>query len=142
MRRVVSGQFELNVPARKAIGFFTPEGEKDWIQGWSPTYPAGEPSETPGTVFTTDVAGVDTKWLIHGIDRRGCTAAYSRITPGQHAGTVQVSCDDASDGGCVVSVTYDMSLLPGSDPTGLDAFGDAPFEAMLTEWSEAVSHIL
>jgi len=142
MRRVVSGQFELNLPAEKAIGLFTPEGEKDWVPGWSPTYPAGEPSETPGTVFTTDVAGVDTIWLIQGIDRGGCTALYSRVTPGHHAGTVQVSCDDTSDGGCVVSVTYDMSLLPGSDPGGLDAYDDAPFEEMMNEWSGAVSRNL
>lgn len=142
MKRVVSGQFELNLPAKKAIGLFTPEGEKGWVPGWSPTYPAGEPSETPGTVFITDVGGVDTVWLIQWIDRSGCTVAYSRVTPGRHAGSVQVSCDDAANSGCVVSVTYDMSLLPGSDPTGLDAYDDAPFEAMMNEWSEAVGHNL
>ena len=81
MRRLVSGQFELNVPAKKAIWFFTPEGEKAWVPGWNPVYPGSEPSETSGTVFTTDVGGVDTIWLIQTIDRGGCTAAYSRVTP-------------------------------------------------------------
>ena len=93
MRRVVSGHFELTVPAKEAIGFFTPEGEKDWVPGWNPTYPAGEPSEKPGTVFITDVGGMHTIWLIQEIDRSGCTAGYSRVTPNHHAGTVKISCD-------------------------------------------------
>jgi hypothetical protein len=142
MRRLVSGQFELNVPAKKAIWFFTPEGEKAWVPGWNPVYPGSEPSETSGTVFTTDVGGVDTIWLIQTIDRGGCTAAYSRVTPGHHAGTVRVSCVDSSEGGCLVTVTYDVSLLPGSDPTGLDAYDDDSFKAMMNEWEEAVANSL
>jgi hypothetical protein len=142
MRRVVSGQFELNLPAHEAIRFFTPEEERRWVPGWSPTYPAGEPSETPGTVFTTEAGGGVTVWLIQLIDTNGCTAEYSRVTPGRHAGTVRVRCDDASYGGCVVSVTYDMSLLPGSDPTALDPYKDDAFEAMMSQWSEAIRHNL
>ena len=60
MRRVVSGQFGLGVSAKKAISFFTPEGEKEWVTRWTPIYPGGEASETPGTVFTTDAGNVDT----------------------------------------------------------------------------------
>ena len=41
-----------------------------------------------------------------------------------------------------MSVTYDMSLLPGTGPTGLEAYDDAPFEAMMNEWFEAVGHNL
>lgn len=142
VRRVVSGQFELGVPAGRAIGFFTPEGEKEWVPGWSPTYPAGEPSESPGTVFTTNADGVETIWLIQGIDRGGCSARYARVTPGHHAGTVHVSCEDLSDRGCVVSVSYDMSLLPGADTTGRDAYDDASFAAMMNDWSDAIGRSL
>lgn len=138
MRRRVSGRFDLEIPAKKAIGFFTPEGEREWVPGWNPIYPEGEPSAAPGTVFTTDVDDVYTIWLILSIDTSGCTSAFARVTPGRHAGTVSVSCDDTQDGGCAVSVTYDMSLLPGSDPAGLDGYDDASFEAMMSEWSAAV----
>ena len=138
----MSGQFELNVPAKKAIGLFTPEGERGWVPGWSPVYPGGEPSESPGTVFTTDAGGVDTIWLVQMIDRTECFAAYSRVTPGRHAGTVQVSCDNDPMGGCVVSVAYDMSLLPGSNPTLLDAYDDASFQEMMNEWAEGVATAL
>jgi hypothetical protein len=139
MRRVQSGHFEVDLPAQEAIALFTPEGEKGWVPGWNPTYPVGEPSETPGTVFTTDVDGQETIWLVQIIDTNEGRVAYSRVTPGNHAGTVQVSCEDAPDGGCVVSVTYDMSLLPGGASTELDAYDDGPFETMINDWSRAIA---
>jgi hypothetical protein len=142
MRRTISGEFDLAVSAAEAIEFFTPEGERGWVPGWNPVYPSGESSETPGTVFTTDAGGVDTIWVVLNIDRDGCYSAYSRVTPGHHAGTVQVQCEDRPEGGCVVSVTYDMSLLPGADPTGLDAYDDESFTAMMRHWFEAVSRNL
>lgn len=142
MRRVASGQFELHLPAREAIGLFTPEGERGWAPGWDPNYPAGEVATTAGTVFTTDAHGMETIWLIQNVDTAECKVAYSRVTPGHHAGTVRVDCKDASHGGCVVSVSYDMSSLPGSDPTGLDAYDEASFAAMLNHWSHAINHSL
>ena len=141
MRRTVSGRFDLEVPAREAIELFTPEGERAWAPGWNPTYAAGEPSETPGTVFVTDHGGVETIWMIQTIDTDECTAAYSRVTPTRHAGTVGVTCDDVALGGCVVSVTYDMSLLPGADPKALDPYDDRPFDAMMAHWSDAIRNI-
>ena len=142
MRRVVSGEFELKSSAADAIGLFTPEGERAWGPGWNPIYPSGEVSESSGTVFTTDVGGVVTIWLIQMIDRDECSAAYLRVTPGHHAGTVKVDCGDGADGNCVVSVTYDMSLLPGSDPAALDAYNDVSFQSTMNDWATRASQAL
>ncbi len=139
MRRAATGSFELNLQAQEAISLFTPEGERGWAPGWNPTYPAGEPSETPGTVFTTDHGGTETIWLIHTIDTDDRAVAYSRVTPGQDAGTVRVTCEDNPQGGCTVSVTYDMSLLPGGNPAELERFSDQAFEAMMSHWSQAIA---
>jgi hypothetical protein len=117
LRSQTSGQFRLPVSATEAIDFFTPEGERSWAPGWDPTYPAREVSETPGTVFITQHGDTEIFWVVVKIDRETNTSAYSRITPGHHAGTVSVNCVDAQEGGCVVHVTYDMTLLPGGDPT-------------------------
>ena len=138
MRRAVSGQFELELPAQEAIKLFTPEGERRWVDGWNPTYPAGEASETPGTVFITAHGETQTVWLIQTIDTGECTVAYSRVTPEQHAGTVRVSCDDNPHGGCAVTVTYDMSLLPGGDTSALDQYDDHHFDAMMSHWASAI----
>ena len=35
--------FALNLPSERALGLFTPEGERDWVDGWDPAYPGGEP---------------------------------------------------------------------------------------------------
>ena len=139
MRRIVSGRFELGVTAGEAIAYFTPEGERSWAPGWSPAYPAGSPSEDPGTVFTTEHAGHETIWVIRDIDRVGCSAAYARVTPGLHAGEVRVGCRDVRDGSCVVSVTYDITLLTGADSELLQPYSEGNFAAMMDEWAHAVT---
>ncbi len=141
-RRVTHGEFMLPVSASDAIGFFTPEGERDWVPGWDPLYPEGEPSEVPGTVFTTAHGHVQIVWVVHHIDRLECSASYSRITAGHHAGTVHIRCIDRPGSRCTVTVEYDMSALPGSDPGVLDAYDDESFSAMMDTWSTDVSLII
>jgi hypothetical protein len=136
-RQVATGQFALPMPATEAIGWFTPEGERDWVPGWDPVYAAGRPSETAGTVFVTDVDATPTIWVIHAIDRDRHEAAYARVTPGHHAGAVRVRCA-AADGGCLVSVRYDMTLLSGADPTALYRYSDQAFADTMQEWSHAI----
>jgi hypothetical protein len=140
MRHAARGSFGLDVPAREAIGMFTPEGERAWAPGWDPEYAAGI-SESPGTVFTTQ-GGAETIWVVLEIDRVGCRAAYARVTPGQHAGTVRVHCADADEGNCTVSVTYDMTVLPEGDPDGLSAYEEGPFDMMMLHWADAVGSAL
>lgn len=142
MRRNASGKFELPMPAAEAIGFFTPEGERSWAPGWEPMYPTGEPSETPGTVFTTSHRDVETVWVVEQIDRDAHTSAYSRITIGHHAGTVRVRCDDQTSDQCVVSVEYDMTMLPGGRSEALDAYDEPSFAAMMKEWATRVTATL
>jgi hypothetical protein len=141
-RRSATGTFELPIPAAKAIGYFTPEGERDWAPGWNPTYPAGSPSETRGTVFITSHGDQDTIWTIHHIDRDGFTSAYSRCNVGNWAGTVQVRCRDQGAESCVVTVEYDTTVLPGGDTSILHHFDEAHYEAMMSEWATRVTAVL
>ena len=138
MRLQSSSQFDVALPAADAIGLFTPEGERAWVPGWDPAYPAGHPSEDPGTVFVTMSLGVETTWVVLEIDRPAATATYARITPGHHAGVVRVGCADAATGHSTVSVVYDMTLL-STDPAELDAYAEDRFELMMQEWSDAVA---
>ena len=139
MRHRASGNFELPIPASTAIDFFTPEGERSWAPGWDPTYPSGEPSETAGTVFITELGDTKTVWVIDKIDREGHTSAYTRTTPGHHAGRVRVRCEDRSDGQCVVSVEYDMTALTPHQAHSVDTYNDEHFEAMMKEWATRVT---
>ena len=142
LRRKASGQFELPITAAEAIYFFTPEGERPWAPGWDPTYPSGEATETPGTVFVTVHGDTETFWVVESIDRKANTAAYSRVTPGQHAGTVRVRCDDRGDDTCVISVKYDMTSLDSDDPHVLDHFDEESFAKMMEHWATAVGAVI
>ena len=139
MRRRASGSFELPIPASAGIGFFTPEGERRWVPGWDPAYPSGEPSETPGTVFITEHGDTETFWVIEKIDREAHTSAYSRTTPGRHAGAVRVRCEDRPAGHCLVSVEYDMTALTPGHADELDEINDEHFEAMMKVWATRVA---
>ena len=142
MRYVPSGRFSVALPADRAIELFTPEGERDWVPGWDPVYPDGSPSETPGTIFTTAANGVETTWAIIEVDRVSCRAAYARITPGRHAGTVQVRCEQTAPAACRVHVEYDMTLLEGADTTELRPYEPSAFDAVMQEWQSLVERHL
>ena len=141
-RIVATGRLELPLPAAEALWLFTPEGERAWVEGWSPIYSTGEPSERAGTVFVTRAHGAETTWVVIGIDRREHTAAYARLTPGHHAGTVRVRCQDLRPGYSRVMVEYDLTALEGSRPSALDGFREAPFAALIESWGTAISRYL
>ncbi len=138
MKHASSGQFELPLPAAEAIWLFTPEGERVWAPGWNPHYAAGDPSEAPGTVFTTAAHGSQTIWVIVEINRSGGSATYARLTPAHHAGLVSVQCVDAQPGYSTVTVSYDMSLLGDRDSSSFDAYAPTRFDEMMGDWSEAI----
>lgn len=142
MRRKATGSFELPIPSSEAIGYFTPEGERDWAPGWDPSYPAGEASEIPGTVFVTSHGHDETIWTIHRIDRTTCTAAYTRHNVGKWAGTVRVRCEDTGSQGCKVTVDYDTTVLPGGDPSVLHHFDQGAYGEMMNHWSEAIRRVI
>ena len=142
MRRASSGQFDLPLPAAEAIWLFTPEGERAWAPGWSPHYATGEPTETPGTVFTTAAHGIETIWVILEMNRSAGSAAYARVTPGRHAGIVGVQCTDTRPGHTTVTVSYDMSLIGDRETSEFDAYAPTPFADMMRHWSEAIGAYL
>jgi hypothetical protein len=96
------------------------------VPGWDPQF-AAEEDTSPGTTFTTH--GGRTHWVI--ADRTPAGMRYARITPGVHAGTVEVRCEPAG-GATRAHVTYDLT---GRD---VDEFA-AGFPAMLAEWERLIA---
>lgn len=136
------GRLELPLPAAEALWLFTPEGERAWVEGWDPTYPAGEPGESSGTVFVTEGHEAATTWVVIEIDRREHAAAYARVTPGHHSGLVRVRCEDLRPGYCRVIVEYDLTALAGSSESVLDPYRPAPFAEMIESWTAAITRYL
>jgi hypothetical protein len=131
-RITVSGIVRVPLPPGEALALFSPAGEREWVPGWDPTFPAGEDS-SPATAFTTHE---HTVWVI--ADSSPDSMRYARITPGVHAGTVEVRCESAG-GETRARVTYDLTAL--GDPAALDLFA-AGYPAMLAEWERLIAAAL
>ena len=126
----------MPLPPTEALPLFTPEGERDWAEGWNPSFPAGDVDDTaPGTVFVTDAGDAHTVWVV--ADRTASSMRYARITPGVWGGTVEVRCSE-DGGGTVAEVTYDLTALSPTSEPGLQDFADG-FDDYMGEWEEAIA---
>jgi hypothetical protein len=138
MSRVrLTGTVRVALPAAEAFRLFTPRGEQDWVPGWSPRFPAPAVDDTePGTVFETDGHGATTTWVV--LARRpGRHISYARVTPGERAGTVAVSVEDAG-GHSEVEVTYTLTALSPAAVAGLHHFAHG-YPAYLRSWQDAIA---
>lgn len=138
MKEIRTGVVTVPLPVEKAMRYFTPEGEREWVPGWDPEYGDDEPSEDPGTFFKTTFGGVETFWIITELEVPTGRAAYARFTPGRHAGIVRVRCEMVSTSVTDVHVTYDITLLPDSDAAHLSQYTESGFENMMREWNQTL----
>jgi hypothetical protein len=129
-RYTLSGTVEVPLPPDEALALFTPAGERAWAPGWDPVYPAEEDT-SPGTAFVTHEGRAF--WVI--VDRTPVSMRYARITPGVHAGTVEVRCEPSGEA-TRAHVTYDLTGL--TDPITVDQFAE-DFPAMLAEWERLIA---
>jgi hypothetical protein len=133
------GRFSVALPPEHALGLFTPEGERRWVAGWDPRYPAPERTDGPGAVFTTAAHGATTIWVMTA--RSPTSVAYVRITPGVMAGTVTVVCHGmALDASSDVEVIYDLTALTPDGESILASF-ESGYAAFLADWEQQVAKI-
>lgn len=140
----LTGRLTVPLPPDQAFRLFTPRGERGWVPGWDPYFPAAADDDTaPGTVFETHAHGKSeserTIWVV--VDRvPGRRIAYARVAPHGAAGTVTVTLDDAG-GHSEVTVTYALSALTEAADDDLDAFRDG-YTAYLASWQDAIAAVL
>lgn len=137
-----TGVVRVAAPLEQAFLFFTPDGERLWVPGWSPQYlhPHGGP-QREGAVFHTDADGEETLWMVTRFDPRAGLAEYVRVTPGSRFGTVSIRSVAESAAATAVHVTYRLTALSPEGNRVLDAFG-AGFDAMMEEWASLVGAAL
>jgi hypothetical protein len=128
------------LPADEAMPLFTARGERSWVQGWDPEFPAGEPSEEgEGTVFVTTAERRSTYWVVAARTTR--SVRYARTTPGFFAGTVEVRVRRSDARSTLVDVTYDLSALTPDGAAEMDEFA-AGYERELSGWQDAIETAL
>jgi hypothetical protein len=128
------------LPADEAMLLFTAQGERDWVEGWDPEFPAGEPTEEgEGTVFVTTAHGRCTYWVVAA--HAAGSVRYARTTPGFVAGTVEVRRRHSDAQSTQVDVTYDLSALTPHGAAELDAFA-AGYKQEIRAWEVAIETAL
>ena len=134
-----SGTVRVAAPLQDAFFFFTPDGERRWVPGWSPEYlHPRDGLQSAGAVFRTSAGGEETLWLIAGLDPDAGVAEYVRITPGSRMGTVSIRAEAVTSSSTLVHVTYRLTALAPVGNRVLEAF-DAGFDAMMGEWAAGVA---
>ena len=129
------------LPFEEAMRCFTPVGERAWVEGWDPAFPAGEPpagddGDAPDTVFVT---GGDTLWVV--TERSERLVRYARTTPGVMAGTVTVRCTPDGEA-TAAEVTYALTALGPAGEPQLEALADG-YAARIDGWARAIAdHLL
>lgn len=132
-------KLRLPIPPLRSFGFFTPEGERLWVEGWDPVYyhrPEGDSLE--GTVFSTDHDGATTWWTVVGHDPTRNTVRYSRLTPGVRASIVDVECAPFG-GGSEVTVRYRQVGLGEAGNELIRKMGGETFRTMIESWEKRIS---
>jgi hypothetical protein len=139
-RRVrCTGTVRLPPGLAAPLDLFTPEGERTWVAGWDPSYPAqaqAADGSEPGTVFQTAHSAHPGTWVVASRDP-GRSIRYTRVIADQDAGTVSVTLDSKTQ----VTVTYDLTAL--SDPAAAHlAQFEANYPQFLAHWEQAISAAL
>ena len=136
----LSGRIRVGLPPDQAFRLFTPRGEQDWVEGWSPRFPVPPTDDgEPGTVFETGAHGTTTTWLVLA-RQAGRHISYARVTPGERAGTVTVTVHGSGDHS-EVEVTYALTALTAAAVPGLREFADG-YPAHLRSWQDAIAALL
>jgi len=135
---LLSGELHVDRPVDQALALFTPVGERAWVDGWEPHFPAGELGDgtAPGTTFTTEHDGNRTFWVV--VARDDAVVRYARVTPGIAAGLVEVTCRADPRGGTRVVVTYELTALGDDGEAHLAQFA-AGYEDHLADWARAIA---
>ena len=136
MRTVRQGAFSLPCSPAVAILLFTPEGERQWVDGWRPEYLSGAFDEV-GAVWRTSV-DAEVTWLT--TDRDADRVRYARLSSDGTAGLVEVRCT-AADDGTRVDVSYDLTAVSAAGRDALSRFADG-FADMLDHWRRATLRVL
>lgn len=137
----LSGSLRVPLSPQEAFTLFTPSGERSWAHGWDPRFLTEITDETePGTVFQTDHAGAPTTWMV--VRREpGEMIEYARVTGGDQAGIVRVTCEPAADGATTATVAYDLTALSAQANPELDDFAK-DYPHYLERWRQAIEHAI
>lgn len=135
--------FVVPQPVGKIFPLFTPKGEELWSDQWRPSYIFPKSGETQeGMVFVTGPANAEhVIWRMEIYDPSHGRVRYSRISPSNRYGVVEVECRTDA-GGTKVKVTYEFTALSEAGNKFIQEFSEETYRAMIGEWKAAIEQYL
>jgi hypothetical protein len=128
------------LPPKEAMPLFTARGERRWVDGWDPEFPAGEPDEEDeGTVWITRAGDRTTYWVVAAKEAQ--SVCYGRTTPGFAAGIVEVRVRDSEANETRLDVTYDLTALTEEGAGELEEFA-ATFQEDIGSWDGMIRRLV
>ena len=142
MQVIREGSFELNTNADQALQFFTPEGERAWVNGWDPkpVYPAQK-----GVAFQTDAvfrlsgAGDESIWTILEANVKEHIAEYVYVVEGERVSRVRVQIEPLTESRCTVHVRYVHTAISEKGLHFIAAVTEAAYAQKMRDWQRMVS---
>lgn len=137
-----SHTIHLPAPPARTFLFFTPEGERNWVDGWEPHYfhrPEGESLE--GTVFSTTHGGEQTLWCVASHDPTGHRVRYSRLSPGSRAALVDVDCRVQGEE-TAVTVRFRSTGLSEAGNAIVGSMSGPAYRTMIEDWRTLILPLL
>jgi hypothetical protein len=137
------GSFDLPCSADTAFPFFSPEGERDWVQGWNPQpiFP-GSIVFASDTVFRQGEGSQEVVWTILEADWTTHTAEYVRIAPASHTAHIVVNIEAAGNGSSRVTVSYTVTAFGDGASAVFEGFSKDAYAAKMREWQRNISACL
>ncbi len=134
--------FELNTNADKALQFFTPEGERAWVNGWDPkpVYPAQK-----GVVFQTNAVfrlsgdGDESIWTILEANLKEHIAEYVYVVEGGRVSRVRVQVEPLTASRCRVHVRYVHTAISEKGLHFIAAVTEAAYAQKMQDWQRLVT---
>lgn len=138
-----TGSFDLDCDPDAAFPFFSPEGEREWVAGWSP-----KPVFPDQIAFERDTVfqeGGDTQpaiWTVVEVDWQTHRAEYVRLAPRSHSAHITVKIEPAGLSLSQVVVKYVITAFGEEQAALLDAFSEANYAAKMRAWRQSITNCL
>jgi hypothetical protein len=137
------GSFDLPCSADTAFPFFSPEGERDWVQGWNPQpiFP-GSIVFARDTVFREGEGSEEAVWTILQADWTTHTAEYVRLAPASHAAHIVVNVEAADKETSRVTVSYTVTAFGDGASAMFEGFSEDAYATKMRDWQRNISACL
>jgi hypothetical protein len=138
-----TGSFELPCSADTAFPLFSPDGEREWVNGWDPQPIFPDNIEFKrDTVFRQGRGDDEAVWTVVDADWQTHRAEYVRVAPHFHAARVVVTVEPLGTARSKVVVSYTVTAFGPRAESVLAEFSEDPYAAKMRGWQQKISAYL